>query len=182
MGAYVDFETGKNEKVQVRIATSFISIEQARKNLEIELKGKNFNALVQSSRNEWQKNLSRIKVNGITEDQKTIFYTAMFHTMQWVDIDGDGKPELITGKRYRAHDTDPGVHDAAGLYYYKWNGESFTKQIISYGPLGEGKGTGLYFAVADLRGTGRKDIVVAGKDGLYVFYNDGAAAAPNKGK
>ncbi|SFP62041.1 Repeat domain-containing protein [Parafilimonas terrae] len=107
---------------------------------------------------------------------------SMFHTMQWVDIDGDGKPELITGKRYRAHDTDPGVHDPAGLYYYKWNGESFTKQIISYGPLGEGKGTGLYFAVADLRGTGRKDIVVAGKDGLYVFYNDGAAAVSNKGK
>lgn len=107
---------------------------------------------------------------------------SMFHTMQWVDIDGDGKPELITGKRYRAHDTDPGVHDPAGLYYYKWNGESFTKQTISYGPLGEGKGTGLYFAVADLRGTGRKDIVVAGKDGLYVFYNDGPAAAPNKEK
>jgi len=83
MGAYVDFETKKNEKVQVRIATSFISIEQARKNLEIELKGKNFNSLVQSTRNEWQNNLSRIKVNGITEDQKAIFYTAMFHTMQF---------------------------------------------------------------------------------------------------
>lgn len=107
---------------------------------------------------------------------------SMFHTMQWEDIDGDGKPELITGKRYRAHDTDPGVHDPAGLYYYKWNGDSFTKQIISYGPLGEGKGTGLYFAIADLRGTGRKDIVVAGKDGLYIFYNDGSAAAPGKEK
>ena len=83
MGAYIDFETNKNEKVQVRIATSFISIEQARKNLALELNGKNFNALVQSTRNDWQKNLSRIKINGVTEDQKAIFYTAMFHTMQF---------------------------------------------------------------------------------------------------
>jgi predicted alpha-1,2-mannosidase len=45
--------------------------------------GKNFNNLIQSTRNDWQKNLSRIKVNGITEDQKSVFYTAMFHTMQF---------------------------------------------------------------------------------------------------
>ena len=94
--------------------------------------------------------------------------------MQWVDIDGDGKKELVTGKRYRAHNShDPGSFDDYGLYYYKWNGESFTKQVISY--VAEGKGTGIYFSVTDLRGTGRKDIIVAGKDGLYVFYNEGNA-------
>jgi predicted alpha-1,2-mannosidase len=83
MGAYIGFETKKDEKVEVRIATSFISIEQARKNLAMELAGKNFSDLVQSTRNEWQKNLSRIKVDGVTEDQKFIFYTAMFHTLQF---------------------------------------------------------------------------------------------------
>lgn len=83
MGAYISFATTNNEKVEVRIATSFISLEQARKNLEIELQGKDFNRLVQSTKNEWQKNLSRIKVKGVTEDQKSIFYTAMFHTMQF---------------------------------------------------------------------------------------------------
>lgn len=83
MGAYVDFATKEKEVVEVRIATSFISIEQARKNLEIELKGKTFNTLVQSTRSIWQNSLSRISVNGITEDQKAIFYTAMFHTMQF---------------------------------------------------------------------------------------------------
>jgi predicted alpha-1,2-mannosidase len=82
-GAYISFATKKNEKVEVRIATSFISIEQARKNLAMELTGKDFNKVVQSTRNEWQKNLSRIKVGGVTEDQKSIFYTAMFHTMQF---------------------------------------------------------------------------------------------------
>lgn len=83
MGAYVDFATKDKEVVEVRIATSFISIEQARKNLEIELKGKDFNALVQSTRAVWQNSLSRIAISGITEDQKAIFYTAMFHTMQF---------------------------------------------------------------------------------------------------
>lgn len=105
-------------------------------------------------------------------------FNSMFHSMEWVDIDGDGKNELVTGKRYQAHDTDPGVNDPVGIYYYKWNGESFTKQIISYGKLGEGKGAGIYFAVSDLRGTGRKDIIVAGKDGLCIFYNEGYAEQP----
>jgi hypothetical protein len=101
-------------------------------------------------------------------------YNSQFHTMQWIDLDGDGEPELITGKRYRAHNgNDPGANDPAGIYYYKWNGESFTKQIISYGPFGEGKGAGIYFSVSDLTGSGRKDIIVAGKDGLYIFYNKG---------
>lgn len=83
MGAYLDFATTNNEKIEVRIGTSFISLEQARKNLDIELQGRDFNQLVQSTKNEWQENLSRIKVNGVTEDQKSIFYTAMFHTMQF---------------------------------------------------------------------------------------------------
>ncbi len=101
-------------------------------------------------------------------------YNSQFHAMQWVDIDGDGKEELVTGKRYRAHNgNDPGESDPLGIYYYKWNGDSFTKQIVSYGPLGEGKGLGIYFSVTDLTGSGRKDIVVAGKDGLYIFYNKG---------
>lgn len=101
-------------------------------------------------------------------------YNSQFHTMEWEDVTGDGKPELITGKRFRAHNgNDPGSADPLGLYYFQWNGDSFTKHTISYGPLGEGKGAGLYFAVVDLRGTGRNDIVVAGKDGLCIFYNEG---------
>ena len=101
-------------------------------------------------------------------------YNSQFHAMQWADIDGDGKEELITGKRYRAHNGhDPGENDPVGIYYYKWNGDSFTKQIISYGAFGEGKGLGIYFSISDLTGSGRKDIIVAGKDGLCVFYNRG---------
>jgi hypothetical protein len=99
-------------------------------------------------------------------------FGSQYHTMDWADIDNDGQMELITGKRYRAHNgNDPGSNDPVGLYYFKWNGESFSKSVISYGPLGVGKGTGLFFSIADLHHTGRKDIIVAGKDGLYVFFN-----------
>jgi len=101
-------------------------------------------------------------------------FNSQYHDMQWVDIDGDGEAELVTGKRYRAHnDNDPGTFDGVGTYYFKWNGESFSKQVIDYGPTREGKGCGIHFAVADLRGTGRLDIVAPGKDGLCVFYNEG---------
>jgi hypothetical protein len=99
---------------------------------------------------------------------------SQFHTMEWEDIDKDGKAELITGKRYRAHDdNDPGAHDPVGLYYYKWTGKEFRKNVIRYGPFGTGKGTGIYFSVRDLDGDGWKDITVAGKDGLTVFLNKG---------
>ena len=101
-------------------------------------------------------------------------FNSQFHSMEWVDLDGDEKNELVTGKRYRAHNgSDPGEKDLLGLYYFQWNGEAFVKQIISYGPYGVGKGIGVYFSVADLRGNGRKDIIVAGKDGLCVFFNEG---------
>ncbi len=101
-------------------------------------------------------------------------YCSQYHAMEWVDIDGDGEPELVTGSRYRAHcGNDPGEWDDIGCYYFKWNGESFSKQVIDHGEVRAATGLGIRFAVSDLRGTGRLDIVAPGKDGLYVFYNEG---------
>jgi hypothetical protein len=102
-------------------------------------------------------------------------YNSQYHDLIWADIDGDGAGELITGKRYRAHNgADPGEYDAVGIYYFKWNGDSFSKQIIDYGPADTGKGCGIHFAVADLSGHGRLDVVAPGKDGLYFYENLGS--------
>jgi hypothetical protein len=97
------------------------------------------------------------------------------HTLAWADIDGDGEPELITGKRVRAHVTgDPGVNEPECLYYYKWDkaARKFTRHTIA-GP-GEGVGSGVQIRVADLNGDERPDIVVAGKTGTWILLNEGA--------
>ncbi|MCL1856486.1 MAG: VCBS repeat-containing protein [Kiritimatiellaeota bacterium] len=101
-------------------------------------------------------------------------FNAQYHDMQWVDIDGDGQCELVTGKRHRAHcGNDPGEHDDVGIYYFKWTGEGFAKQVIDYGPIGQCGGLGIHFALADLRKTGRLDIIAPGKSGLRIYFNDG---------
>ncbi len=101
-------------------------------------------------------------------------YNSQYHDLRWIDIDGDGECELVTGKRYRAHcGKDPGGGDQVGSYYFKWNGENFSKQVIDYGAPLEGKGLGIHFDMADLTGNGLPDIVAPGKDGLYIFYNLG---------
>lgn len=99
-------------------------------------------------------------------------FNSQYHTMLWEDIDQDGQKELITGKRYRAHNgKDPGGDEPLGIYYFKWTGDRFSKQIIDFGEYGNGKGTGVFFTVIDINSSGKNDIIVAGKDGLYVYYN-----------
>lgn len=99
---------------------------------------------------------------------------SQFHDLWLADLDGDGEPELITGKRYRAHnDDDPGAHDPIGIYYYKIGGGVFEKHVISFGPAGEATGAGIYFWVQDVTGNGYPDIIAPGKDGLYFIENLG---------
>jgi hypothetical protein len=101
-------------------------------------------------------------------------FFSQYHDMLWVDIDGDGECELITGNRYRAHNgREEGETNIVGLYYFKWTGESFAKAVIDHGPVPNHSGTGIYLSVADLFGSGRLDIVSAGKEGLYLFRNLG---------
>ena len=101
------------------------------------------------------------------------------HTMAWADIDGDGQPELITGKRVRAHglDGDPGSKEPECLYYYKWDkvAGKFMRRTV-FGP-GEGVGVGCQICVADLNGDGRPDIVVPGKTGTWILMNEGPEMA-----
>ena len=98
MGAYINFKTREGEKIELRIGSSFISLEQARINMTKEITGRSFDQLVTATRNTWQKNLECMQPEGITEDQKSIFYTALFHTMQFPREFGE------YGKYYSAFD------------------------------------------------------------------------------
>lgn len=99
---------------------------------------------------------------------------SQFHTMELVDIDNDGEPELITGKRYRAHNGhDPGAADPLGMYIYELNGGDFKRITLDYGPADQASGAGIYLWIADVDGNGWQDIVAPGKEGLYLFRNMG---------
>lgn len=81
MGAYVSFKTTGSTVVKVTVATSFISIDQARHNLKREIPDWDFEKVVKSTRDNWQQQLKKVQVADITDGQKTIFYTALFHTL-----------------------------------------------------------------------------------------------------
>jgi len=96
------------------------------------------------------------------------------HALHLADLTGDGKPELITGKRVRAHSgSDPGAAEPPCLYYYTFDHSTgrFTRHVIDEGEVG----TGLQIRTADLNKDGRIDIVVSGKGGAFILFNEGRA-------
>lgn len=104
-------------------------------------------------------------------------HRSQYHDMVLADIDGDGQLDLVTGKRYRAHNgNDPGADDPVFVAYYKFNGGNVTEHIIDYGPASRASGVGIYFWVQDVNGDGKPDIVAPGKEGLYLFLNRGRSA------
>jgi putative alpha-1,2-mannosidase len=80
-GAFAKFHTIQGEVIEARIGTSFISLDQARKNLQAEIPGWNFTAVRQSLRSQWNAKLGEVSIEGVTEDQRHIFYTALYHSM-----------------------------------------------------------------------------------------------------
>lgn len=80
-GSIIRFKTKANEQVNLKIASSFISLEQAELNLEREIGNNTFDQIVQKGKAEWNKQLSRISVEGGTDAQLTTFYSAMYRTM-----------------------------------------------------------------------------------------------------
>jgi len=96
------------------------------------------------------------------------------HSLAWADLDGDGRGELITGKRVRGHgDYDPGAKEPACLFYYTFDKAAgkFVRHAIS--PTGGGVGTGMQIRVADFNADGRADVAVSGKTGTWLLINQG---------
>ena len=94
-GAVVRFKTTKSEQVHIRVASSFISEEQAELNLKAELGSSSFDDVCGKAKDVWNAMLGRIAVDGGTYDQQVAFYTALYRTMlfprKFYEINRDGK-------------------------------------------------------------------------------------------
>lgn len=80
-GVYCEFETQEGEQIQVQVGISYVSIENARLNLETEQQGFDFAKTRKETKAAWNEMLSRILVEGGQKDDKTIFYTALYHLL-----------------------------------------------------------------------------------------------------
>ena len=95
----------EGEQVMVQMGVSFVSIDNARENLEAEQKEFDFDAVKAAAEEVWREQLGRIRVTGGTEDQKTVFYTALYHALIHPnileDVNGEyplmefGNPEAV---------------------------------------------------------------------------------------
>ena len=94
VGAVIGFKTTKGEIVHAKVASSFISFEQASLNLK-ELGSDNFDTLVRKGKDVWNKELSKIEVEGGTLDQYRTFYSCMYRSLlfprKFYEIDALGK-------------------------------------------------------------------------------------------
>ncbi len=80
VGAAIRFKTSKGEKIHARVASSFISYEQAERNLK-ELGEDSFDQVKEKGAVSWNKELSRIKVEGGTDDQIKTFYSCLYRVL-----------------------------------------------------------------------------------------------------
>lgn len=93
----------------VKVGLSAVSVEGARKNLEAEAPGWDFDAARRATERAWAKELGRIEVQGGTPDQQTTFYTALYHCMIAPNLyqDADGR---YLGRDLKVHRAQPGTH------------------------------------------------------------------------
>jgi len=108
--AEFNFKLNKTEPLLLKIGISAISTEGARKNLEQENPGWDFNAVAANARETWNRELGKIQVEGGSMDQKTVFYSSLYHAMLspnlYMDIDGQ-----YLGRDFK-------THTAKGFDYY----------------------------------------------------------------
>ncbi|MBA2250604.1 MAG: glycoside hydrolase family 92 protein [Chitinophagaceae bacterium] len=107
---WFQFSTKDKEPIMVKVGISMVSIEGARKNLESELPGWNFDQVRTDAEKSWNKELSRIEVSGGSNANLRTFYTALYHTMVVPNVAND-----VDGE-YRGRDNK--IHTTNGFTYY----------------------------------------------------------------
>lgn len=130
IGTWFTFHTTAGETIEVSLGVSFVSIENARQNLESEQAARSFEELHTMARQQWQQDLSRILVEGGSEEQRQVLYTALYHFLIHPNILNDVNGEYpamesneirtIQGNRYTVFslwDTYRNVHQLMTLLF-----------------------------------------------------------------
>ena len=107
LGFFTEFPTKAGEQTTVKVGISFVDIEGARKNFQAEIAPMGFDEVVSQARASWNKELSKMTVEGGTDEDKVVFYTALYHTLidprLFTDVDGryyggDFQPHASDGR------------------------------------------------------------------------------------
>jgi putative alpha-1,2-mannosidase len=126
LGAWVKFDSSCNE-VEVRTGVSFVSIAQARKNLDIEAPSSvSFDDAVETLKEAWLEKLDRVQIEGVNEtaaeyDQRTIFYTGLFHGLQYPSDFSEPLETIEGGRRTWYEGYTDQVREGEDSYYQSWS-------------------------------------------------------------
>ena len=116
IGFFTEFETAEKERVEVKVGISFVDLDGARRNYDSEIKDLSFDEVHKNAVEAWNSELKKVSVKGGSEDDKTVFYTALYHAMldprTYQDVDG-----RYVGGDYKIHNA----------------GKRFTKRTIFSG-------------------------------------------------
>lgn len=92
LGFFTEFPTKEGEVVEMKAGISFVDMEGAAANFKQEIAGKDFDQVKREADELWNRELNRVCISGGTDEEKTIFYTALYHTMIdpriYADVDG----------------------------------------------------------------------------------------------
>lgn len=119
LGYRFTFDAEDGEQICVQMGVSFVSCENARQNLDAEQLGCNFDQVRAQSHRQWEEALERVKVSGGTEEQKEIFYTALYHALLHPNVlnDVNGEYPLMQGGKDAAQNgievVKPGIGKVA---------------------------------------------------------------------
>lgn len=130
IGVWFTYDTAADEEIEVKLGVSFVSIENARLNMNTEQPGFDFDKVAAAARTQWNDDLSRILVEGGSPDDKTVFYTGLYHVLIHPGILQDVNGEYpamesletlkTSGNRYTVFslwDTYRNVHQLLSLVY-----------------------------------------------------------------
>lgn len=100
IGYFFNYNCEEGEQIEVQMGVSFVSIANARENLDKEQQGFAFDKVCKDASLSWERTLSTIDVEGGTEAQKRVFYTALYHSQIHPNIVQDVNGEYPMMERY----------------------------------------------------------------------------------